>query len=391
MSKNRAWLVSLSAIFAGIVIAIIQNKVVPCLAVLQDAFSVDMSTGGWLSSVFCVMSIIVAFPAAIITNRLGAKMTCLVSLACAAIGSLVGVFASSITFLMLSRVIEGVGAGLISIAVPSIISMWFPPEKRGLPTGIWSSWQFVAQALCFFFGVTITDAFGWQGIWWSGLLLIVVAIVACFFCVSAPAPGESYADVESEQHVSILQGLRFRSVWMASLSMFFFCFACFGFVTWAASCWAETLGMDIEAANRYISLFAIISLPIVILAGLILDRVDHRRFGVLSCFGYIFAVSAAFLLPDAKWVLPFVLIYPFFEGSVSTCLWTIIPQTVNDTKYISVAVALFTLLSNVGMLVGPPAVGAVAEMWGWHAAVVPVAAAALLGTVTTYFAKEYHT
>lgn len=389
MSKSRAWSVTLSAIFAGIVIAIIQNKVIPCLAVLQDAFSASSSTAGWLSSIFCVMSIAMAFPAAAITNRLGIKMTCFCSMVCSILGSLIGIFASSITMLMISRVIEGIGAGLISIAVPSIIPLWFPPEKRGLPTGIWSSWQFVAQALCFFFGVSVTNAFGWQGIWWCGLALAVIAAVLCLLVVRTPEPGQGYAADEAASSLSILQGLRSRSVWMASLAMFCFCFACFGFVTWAAECWATTLGLTIDLANRYVSIFAVISLPVVILVGMLMDRVDHRRFGILACFGYIFAVAASFLLPSASWVLPFVVIYPFFEGSVSTCLWTIIPQTVREAKNVPVAVALFTLTSNVGMLIGPPIVGAVVESFGWKAGALPVALIMVLGTGFMFYTREY--
>lgn len=389
MSNYRNWAVTLSAIFAGIVIAVIQNKVIPCLTVLQDAFSLSMSSAGWLSSIFCVMSILAAFPAAIITNRLGSKKVCICSLACAGIGSVMGLLSKSAMLLMLSRIIEGIGAGLISVAVPSIIAVWFPPEKRGLPTGLWSSWQFVAQALCFFFGSTISGAFGWQGIWYTGLILIAAAIALSVIFIRAPGVSEGYAAERGSESVSILQGLRSPSSWFACAAMLCFCFDCFGFVTWAAACWAETLGMRLDAANRYISLFAIISLPVVIVVGILLNHVDYRKFCMIACFGYIFAVSAAFILPNAKWVLLFVVIYPLFEGSVSTALWAIIPQTVRETKYVSAAVALFTLTSNVGMLIGPPIVGAVIEQYSWRAAMIPLSASMILGTVLICLTKLY--
>ncbi len=390
MSKRCAWQVSLSAIFAGIVIAIIQNKVSPCLPVLQSAFSINKSTAGWLSSIFCVMSILVAFPAAIITNRLGVKMTCFFSLLCGVIGSILGIFSTSVAMLMVSRIVEGMGAGLISIAVPSIISMWFPPERRGLPTGLWSSWQFVAQALCFFFGAAITESFGWQGIWWCGLGLSILAVVLCVLCVRAPDSGRGYAEEDTGVPVrgSIWEGLKSRRTWATSISMLCFCFACFGFVTWAASCWSERFEIHIDVANRYVSLFALVSLPVVVLSGLLIDHIDHYRFGILSSLGYIFAVGAAFLLPHQAWIFPFVLIYPFFEGSVSTCLWTIIPQTAMETHHISIAVALFTLMSNIGMLAGPPIVGAVVEQFGWMVAAFPVSLAALAGTISIALARK---
>lgn len=389
---RRAWLATGSAILAGITIAIVQNKVIPCVTALQNDFTLSLTSLGWLSSIFCIMSILVAFPAAIITEKLGVKLTCILSLVCTIIGSVFGIMASSVSMLMFSRVIEGAGAGLISIAVPSIISMWFPPEKRGLPTGLWSSWQFVAQALCFFFGVGMSEYLGWRGVWFSGILIAVIPLLLCFLFLSE-APNHKKQNQDSKSNkFSLRDSLSSSSSWMASGAMFCFCFSCFGFVNWAAACWNSQFSIELEIANQYVSLFAIISLPIVILAGVLMDHLNHIKFGIFISFGYIFAVAAAFLLPSAKWILPFVIIYPIFEGGVSTCLWTIIPQTAKKAEHISMAVALFTLASNAGTMIGPPVVGALIESTNsWTMGAVPVAISMVLGTFLISRIKLYHT
>ena len=41
--------------------------------------------------------------------------------------------------LFFGRFIEGVGMGLIMVAAPFAISVWFPAQKRALATGIWAS------------------------------------------------------------------------------------------------------------------------------------------------------------------------------------------------------------------------------------------------------------
>lgn len=379
---RRAWLATGSAILAGITIAIVQNKVIPCVTALQEEFGLSLTAFGWLSSIFCVMSILVAFPAALITQRLGVKAACLISLVCTLSGSVLGLLANSVPLLMLSRVVEGAGAGLISITVPTVISMWFPLEKRGLPTGLWSSWQFVAQALCFFFGVTITQFYGWQGVWWSGIIIGTAVLMMCLVWLKEPPAGYSYIQPSETAAVPMGRGLRSPSVWLTSATMFCFCFACFGFVNWAATCWTEQFQIPLDVSNRYVSLFALISLPVVIGVGFLMDRVNRKKFALVISVGYIFAVAAAFLLPSANCILPFVILYPFFEGGVSTCLWTIIPQTVPDSQDVSVAVALFTLASNAGMLIGPPVVGAIVD-WGglWSLGAIPVAAAMAVGTL----------
>ena len=169
---------------------------------------------------------------------------------------------------------------------------------------------------------------------------------------------------------------------MVSLAMFCFCFSCFGFVNWVADWWNADFGISPETANRYVSLFAVISLPVVVLAGFILYHVDRKRFCILISAGYVFAVAAAFLLPGPGWILPFVIVYPFFEGSVSACLWTLIPLTVKDPRHAVPAIALFTLTSNAGTLVGPPAVGSLVETFGsWQIGAAPVAISMILATL----------
>lgn len=382
--KSNKWSVTLSAIFAGIALAILQNKTIPCITILQDVFSIRMSEAGWLSSVFCVMGIVMAFPGAVVVNRLGAKRAGILSLGCAILGSLLGTFADSIAVLMFSRVVEGAGIGLIVIIVPSLISMWFPPEKRGLPMGVWSSWQFAAQAFCFFFGVSLTNAFGWRGVWWCGTGIALAALVLYVIFVKDNQSEGGSAESEDAERGRIRSVLKCKSVWFVSIAMLCFNFACFGFVTWAAPCWAALFSMDLERANRWISILSCWALPLVIVVGYFLDRFDHRKFSVAAFFLYIFVVPAAFLLPGEEMIPLFVLIYPFFDGAVAAGLWTLAPQTVKRSGQVPMAIALLSMLQNVGMLIGPPVVGAVIELWGWPGAAVPLAAAALLGTVLTW-------
>lgn len=144
--KKAAWNASLSVIFCGVSIAVLQNKVVPCLDAIQAEFSLSNATGGWLSSLFSVTGIVMAFPAALIVGRFGVKRTCLVSLLAGCAGTLLGMTAVTAPWLIVSRVLEGVGAGLITVAAPMTISAWFPPEKQSFPMGLWASWQLVARA-----------------------------------------------------------------------------------------------------------------------------------------------------------------------------------------------------------------------------------------------------
>lgn len=128
-----------------------------------------------------------------------------------------------LTTLFISRIIEGLGLGVIAVVAPALISMWFPPEKRGLPMGIWGAWQMVAQSATFFLGEYLTLDYGWQGMWWFGVSLCLLSFILYGLKVASP-PGElNYADVETVD-VSIWEGFKSPSVWLlAGAVLFFLC------------------------------------------------------------------------------------------------------------------------------------------------------------------------
>ncbi|MFY9140544.1 MAG: MFS transporter, partial [Thermacetogeniaceae bacterium] len=147
--KRKAWAVMWVVYLAGVAIALNQFKVPPVMQALLDSLQVDMATGGWLMSVFSVAGVIFALPAAFLLGRVGPKASGLVALGCTIIGSIIGAFAQGAGILLFGRIIEGIGLALIAVVAPAVISMWFEPQERGLPMGIWSTWVPVATFVMF--------------------------------------------------------------------------------------------------------------------------------------------------------------------------------------------------------------------------------------------------
>lgn len=384
-----AWQVVLCAVFGAITIATAQNKEIPCLSLLQSSFGINMTEAGWLSSVYNIMGIVVAFPAVLAVKRIGVRNTCLISIGCGIAGALLGLASSDLILLMLGRIIEGIGAGLISIAVPELITGWFPPEKRGMPTGFWSSWQYIGQAICFSAGAGVAERFGWKGVWILGLCLSCLALILNLLFVRMPSGAlqseEGNKEVGNEKQ--ILGVLTNRSTWLISIAIFCFCVSSFGFISWISLYWEKVLGISMLEANRYVSLFAASSIPMILIVGWILDRVNRKRFCVITFGLYACIAAGGFSLTSSYWLLPFVIGYAFLESAVITSLWTIIAQTVERTSEIGMAIALLTLCSNVGMLVGPPGIGMCVETLGWTATAIAVGVVSFAGGLSVYISK----
>lgn len=389
MNMKRAWVVAFATIFAGVSLALVQNKVAPSMTTLMDAFGIDMATAGWLSSLFSLVGIVIAIPAAVILNKVGPKRGGIIALACAVVGSLVGVLSGNVAVLMASRIIEGMGVGLMSVIGPSLIAMWFPEAKRGLPMSIWAAYQMGAQAVMFFLGALLTSSFGWQGVWWFGLAFCVVALVLYILCVKSPRPEDSYADVESAD-VSIAEGVKSPSAWVLSLSTMLFCVGCFGFVNWIATCWAQTFGWSEGEANVWVGYFSIFGVIAAVIIGALLNLVKNRKvFGVVMLVCYGAASVFGMFMDNPGFLIGFVVAYGFVDAGFPCVLWTMAAQTVKKPELAGVALGVVSIGFNVGVLLGPPIVGAIVEAAGWHAGAIAICAACVLSAIVLLFTRLY--
>lgn len=126
---TKAWVIVIIAFLGGLALASAQNKVPPVIDVVMADFGIGETDAGWLTSVFTIMGMVTALPASYLMKKLGAKKVGVIALACAAVGSAAGTFCTDFALLMATRVLEGVGVGMIAVVGPAIIAMWFPRGK----------------------------------------------------------------------------------------------------------------------------------------------------------------------------------------------------------------------------------------------------------------------
>jgi MFS family permease len=389
MNSRKAWVVAFATIFAGIALALVQNKVAPCMTTLMDAFDIDMVTAGWLSSLFSLVGIVMAIPASLILNRLGPKRGGIGALACAIVGSLIGVSTNSEVILMVSRVVEGVGVGLIAVIGPALIAMWFPEARRGLPMSVWGAYQMGAQAVMFFLGGTLVTGFGWQGMWWFALAVTLLALVFYALCVKSPRPESSYAGIEGRD-VSLREGMRSRSTWLLALVTMMFCIGCFGFVNWIATYWSYAFTWSEGEANMWVGYFSIAGVVAAIIIGALLNRVKNRkRFGMIALVAYALVGLVGMMMPNPLFIVVFVIVYGFTDAGFPCVLWTMAAQSVKKPEFVGIAMGVVCIGFNLGVLLGPPITGGIVEAFGWNAGAMVICASCLFATAILKFVKIY--
>ena len=379
-SKRKAWAVMLAAYLAGIAIALNQSKVPPVMQVLLQDLHMDTATGGWLMAAFAVAGIVLGIPAAFILIKLGPRLAGTIALGCTLLGSMIGALANGPAMLLGGRVIEGIGLGLITVIAPAVISMWFPPEKRGMPMGIWASWVPLGTFLMYNLAGPIQGPFGWQGIWWFGALFALIALVIYAAVVSAPPDREMTPGPSPASNGTYGKLLFNPASWILALVFAAFNFAFLAYATWAPFYFNEALGVRPETASFYASLTSLAIIPTALVAGWALDRFKQRHLILtiaLALSGLLFLLS--FQLGSAAAIAPFMIALGVVGGFIPAATFTLAPETMPDPKFAGLALGLVSVGQNLGMFFGPPIVGSAIAGGNWAAGTMPLVATLAIG------------
>lgn len=134
------------------------------------------STATVLSAYFVAYALVL-LPAGALVDRYGARRLALAGLGVFAVGAGAGALVNSFSLLIVARVVQGVGAGLVSPAALAAAVSGFPAERRGSALGIWGASAGVANLAGPLLGGVLTVAFGWRAAWW---VLVPMALAAAW-------------------------------------------------------------------------------------------------------------------------------------------------------------------------------------------------------------------
>jgi len=149
----------------------------------------NSSTAIVLSAYFLAYALAL-LPGGSLVDRFDARRLALLGLGLFALGAGAGALAPSIAALVATRVVQGVGAGLVSPAALAGAVSGFPPGRRGSALGIWGASAGVSNLLGPVLGGVLTVAFGWRANWWALVPLALLAGLGILRFMPATVHGE---------------------------------------------------------------------------------------------------------------------------------------------------------------------------------------------------------
>jgi MFS family permease len=375
-------------LFCGIIVIMNQFKVPVFMPVLAfEYFDGDMGATGWLMSIIAVAGIITAFPAAFLINRFGPKPIGLVGIAFMVVGCAVGAATGTwVGQLLIGRVLEGVGVAMMGTVATTLISMYFPREKAGLPMGIWNLWYVTGAALAYNIGVPVSmaltgDPHSWHAWWWCADVLALVAFIVFALFVQKPRTGRDKALREAQRagkavgrRPSIVEGLKVWRMWVFGLGFCLLLGTSLCVFTWVPTYVQEkevalllAQGLNLAEANEQAgitgglmsSLGFVAAIPVSIITGLLLRHFSSIRARKIMCImaGCIaFLYAGAFLIPY-EYLPAYLILLGLESGYTSGVVWAMVPMTMPKKITMPIGMAIIIFFQGVSNLLCTPVVG----------------------------------
>jgi EmrB/QacA subfamily drug resistance transporter len=173
--------------FMILVDSTIVSVAIPTISTKLDA---DINAVIWVTSSYLLAYAVPLLVTGRLGDRFGPKNLYLVGLAVFTLSSLWCGFAGNIEMLIVARVVQGLGAALMTPQTMAVITRMFPPDKRGAAMGLWGAVAGVATLVGPIAGGLLVDALGWE---WIFFVNVPVGIVAFVLAVRLVPQFETHA------------------------------------------------------------------------------------------------------------------------------------------------------------------------------------------------------
>lgn len=147
----------------GVLMSLLDSTVVNvAVARLQTSFGVSTDAVQWVITAYLLSFTLVLVASGWLAERFGTRQVFLGALALFTFGSLLCSLSWSLPLLVLSRVIQGAGGGLLGSISMAIVRREFPKEKLGLGIAVWSLPALASTSFGPTLGGWILGALPWQ-------------------------------------------------------------------------------------------------------------------------------------------------------------------------------------------------------------------------------------
>ena len=206
------WMMLIGVSIAALMEVIDSSITNVALPHIQGNLGATTSEAAWVVTAYSIANVITMPLAVMLGQMFGKKSYFIFSIVGFTIASIACGMASSLLFLVIARVVQGLFGGGLLAKAQAFLFEGFPPEKQGAVQGIFGICVLVGPVLGPTLGGYLTDNFDWR---WIFFINVPIGIVSSLLCQSFLPKDAPKSDDAGPVHVDWL-GIAALSVWLGT-------------------------------------------------------------------------------------------------------------------------------------------------------------------------------
>ena len=356
----------------------IYDSISPLADLLKAQLGFSDSNIGLLNAIYSFPNIIMVLIGGLIIDRIGTRTSVLIFTALIMLGAFVTAFTGNIWLMASGRLLFGLGAESMIVAVTTIIARWFKGKELSFAFGLNLTVARLGSFLALnspTWGKSLYEY--WQSPLWitvyAGVFAFVFVIIY-FFLDLYTSKNYTMPSDGSQDKIIFKEIFQFpKSFWFITALCVTFYSAMFPFQTFAIKFFQEAHGTSREVGGNLSSILTLAAMIFTPLFGLLSDKIGKRS--LLMMFGSLLIIPVYLMMaykvgkPDVMADSDFIHIsISFFDIDAAIPIYLILPMAmmgiafslvpavmwpsvaiIVDSSKLGTAYGLMTMIQNIGL------------------------------------------
>ncbi|ELC7281817.1 MFS transporter [Aeromonas veronii] len=355
--QSTRWPLVFLAIFAGASGALCLGKVPAVLGILRSELGLTLVEASYLASAFNTLAILCSLFLGLLLTRWSGRQTGVVGLLVIVTGGALALPATGLAMMLLSRIVEGIGFLLVSVAMPAFIVAVTREEDKRLAISLWAVNLPLGAAAGMLLTPWLTAQGGWRLAW---LILMIPQLSALLLLVASRstdklrvwAPQNS---INSGHPLRQLTVLRQKALWRYGLA-----FTLYSLMLWALFVWLPTMlqgtpGIGQSQIALLSALAVVANIPGNLMGAWLLRRGVARDRLISWALGLMALCGMIAFWPGLShwWAYGLCLALSLSGGMSPPAILSSAQEVSQGPVQLAIVQGFFVQLANLGQLLGP--------------------------------------
>lgn len=324
--------------------------------IIKDVYFTN-SQAGTLMGAFAIPGVFLPFLVAHLANWYPIKRMILVALIVMIAGLTAFPTAQSFSLLLIYRLITGVGATVLVVLAPLLITMYFDQKNIGIAMGIFNIAVPAGTVLAANIFGFLGELVGWKTILVGVAGYLGILLVLVFFALSL-SNNQARDNSKTSEPESTRKFSGSLNLWLLGAIWALANVQNLGYMTFGSQFY-QSLGMAVPQAGFLTSLIMFVSIFVSPLIGLIFDKTGHKKpflliGSIITLISFIFIAKNFLYLP--LWATALGIGF----APIPIFIFAYLPETVKPHQ-VGMGLGLLTVSSNLGTTLGPTVIGSILD------------------------------